>query len=79
MPGPNGEKCANCYYYEEDEPRGAGYECGACHRFPASRTMKDEQDEILVPPIVHWDSWCGEFKPKGGTEAPPSTVSELCP
>ena len=61
--GPSGELCARCYYFiPHDEPIGAGYNAGHCHRFPPSQTLDDDAPELLVTRYVHAEAWCGEFK-----------------
>lgn len=63
MPGPKRELCSDCYFFRwDDDSLTENYPRGNCYRYPPSQVMDDEQSEILVQPVVHSTSWCGEFK-----------------
>lgn len=61
--GPNGEKCATCYFAElwtDDESEEDPY---FCRRFPPSaHAPKDDYKDTPMPIQVHARMWCGEWK-----------------
>jgi hypothetical protein len=69
MPGPQGEECSRCYYFEKLDDFGPGF----CHRFPPAVWQSDGDPVVRRRPLpVTWRSeWCGEFKPaQRGPSAP---------
>lgn len=61
----NTESCKSCRFfipivYESNDMGSEDFgitDCGQCRRFPPK--AKEEMEAIF--PIVHEDSWCGEF------------------
>jgi len=51
MPGPNGERCKDCYYFGSYTPEGCvkSYHVDRCFKMP-------------IDVKKHPDSWCGEFR-----------------
>jgi hypothetical protein len=62
MPGPSGEKCEDCYYWEpsldQDDPPLEG----ECHRNPPS--IKGKEPDFYFFLLIDALEWCGEFRAK---------------
>jgi hypothetical protein len=66
MPGPDGERCSACYYYEPSEPDA---DEGVCCWWPTHPVAYVSDGEMGR--IVHYESrysrvkahrWCGQFR-----------------
>lgn len=79
MPGPQGEQCKTCYFWEKEEDYPG--ECKRSAPQPAleallSKILYPERDHIDIDiafadllagwPVTDEDAWCGEFKPREG-------------
>lgn len=76
MPGPKGEECRKCYYWEfwVDDPDDESQDIGSCHRYPPSIPYEEDNEwknQPTSPSIDAWVGcnsragyWCGEFKPR---------------
>jgi len=61
MPGPSGERCDGCYFWERwGDENGVPTEDGICFRMPPG----DNGDGEPLRPVTDQVDWCGEFKPK---------------
>lgn len=50
-PGPSGEKCTTCHYFQPGRPGFIRDETDNCRRYPA-------------PVTTYYDHWCGEWRQK---------------
>lgn len=55
MPGPKGEKCGDCYWWDKHGING-----GYCRRLPPAFFISKDSIEPRTTDVC----WCGEFKPR---------------
>jgi hypothetical protein len=64
MSGPNGERCGDCYFWDDEFVDGDG----SCHRH-APRRNKEGNRDVFYASFTYKDDWCGEFKRKETPDA----------
>ncbi len=84
------QQCDGCKFWKHREDKDDIEPIGHCRRFPPSLASLEEEPgepaknaaSILEPyhfrfPVTFHDDWCGEFKPKQNSVAPPLTPEEV--
>jgi len=65
MSGPNGQRCAVCFYsqlwvLQEDEVQDPYF----CRRYPPTVDLKERFNDARIHITVSPTTWCGEWKAK---------------
>lgn len=74
MPGPSGEQCGKCYYFDSPDRDGLG----SCVRYPPLHHFEcadepyDPDEDFWAHPLIEDYHWCGEFREKNATTDRPT-------